>query len=174
MRSKMWRMRMRTMTSLIKIRLKITPQEQVDFFLFPWRWGKGVLLEDNDEVLRGAVQFFFWVNLGFLPNPLAPPPPPRTLGHQQLKFFWCLFCILGYSKHIIFSWKSPIFWVKRVGTGTPPSPLIWILSQVYPKFDRLFLAHFLGGPINYWIDEILPPHLCTMCFITFMDSSKAN
>ena len=42
-----------------------------------------------------------------------------------------------------------IFWVKRVGTGTPPSPLIWILSQVYPKFDRLFLAHFLGGPINY-------------------------
>ena len=102
-------------------------------------------------------------------------PPPQTLGHQQpKKNFWCLFCILGYSKHIIFSWKSPIFWLKRVGTGAPPPPLIWILSQVYPKFDRLFLAHFLGGPINYWIDEILPPHLCTMCFITFMDSSKAN
>ena len=34
---------------------------------------------------RGAVQFFFWVNLGFCPNRLDPPPPPRTLGHQQLK-----------------------------------------------------------------------------------------
>ena len=104
-----------------------------------------------------------------------PAPPRQKLGRPKLKKkCWCLFCILGYCKHIIFSWKSPIFWVKRVGTGTPPSPLIWILSQVYPKFDRLFLAHFLGGPINYWIDDILPPHLCTMCFITFMDSSKAN
>ena len=48
---------------------------------------------------------------------------------------------------------------------------IWILSQVYPKFIpslTAFFPHFLGGPINYWIDEILPPHLCTMCFITFI------
>ena len=128
---------------------------------------------DCNRYIRGAVRKKFGETWDFVPTGLTPPP--RTLGHQQLKKkFWCLFCILGYSKHIIFSWKSPIFWVKRVGTGTPPSPLIWILSQVYPKFDRLFLTHFLGGPINYWIDEILPPHLCTMCFITFMDSSKAN
>ena len=131
------------------------------------------LATDADQ-LRGAVQKNFGANLGFCPNRLGPPPSPNVGTPTTQKKIWCLFCILGYSKHIIFSWKSPIFWVKRVGTGTPPSPLIWILSQVYPKFDRLFLAHFLGGPINYWIDEILPPHLCTMCFITFMDSSKAN
>ena len=107
----------------------------------------------------------------FVPTGYTLPP---NIGIPKKGRKKCLFWILGYSKHIIFSWKSPFFWVKRVGTGTPPSPLIWILSQVYPKFDRLFLAHFLGGPINYWIDEILPPHLCTMCFITFMDSSKAN
>ena len=27
-------------------------------------------------VVRGAVQFFFGVNLGFCPNRLDPPPPP--------------------------------------------------------------------------------------------------
>ena len=35
----------------------------------------------------------------------------------------------------------------------------------------------LSGLCACWtlsFDEILPPHLCTMCFITFMDSSKAN
>ena len=26
-------------------------------------------------------------------------------------FFWCLFCILGYSKHFIFSWKFSFFLV---------------------------------------------------------------
>ena len=36
-------------------------------------------------MVRGAVQTFFWANLGFCPNRLDPPPPPRTLGHQQLK-----------------------------------------------------------------------------------------
>ena len=142
-------------------------------FEISWMWMKEN--EISKFQLRGALKPDFWKYLGFGSNQLDPRPPPRKLGHPKLiKKNWCLFCILGYSKCIIFSWKSPIFWVKRVGTGTPPSPLIWILSQVYPKFDRLFLAHFLGGPINYWIDEILPPHLCTMCFITFMDSSKAN
>ena len=26
----------------------------------------------------------------------------------------------------------------------------------------------LGGPRTSWIDEILPPHLCIVCFITFL------
>ena len=28
--------------------------------------------------------------------------------------------------------------------------------------------------VGFAIDEILPPHLCSVCFITFMDSCKAN
>ena len=32
----------------------------------------------------------------------------------------------------------------------------------------------MGGPITTWIEEISTPHLCIMCFITFMGSSKAN
>ena len=142
--------------------------------IFSYSWQNGRNRRWSDSEIRGALQTFFWVKLGFCPNRLDPPPSPNVGTPTTKKKFWCIFCILGYSKHIIFSWKSPIFWLKKVGTGAPPPPLIWILSQVYPKFDRLFLTHFLGGPINYWIDEILPPHLCTMCFITFMDSSKAN
>ena len=46
--------------------------------------------------------------LGIWPNRLDPRPPPRTLGFPQKKKK-CLFCILGFSKHIIFSWKSLIF-----------------------------------------------------------------
>ena len=39
------------------------------------------------QSVRGAVQKKFGANLGFCPNWLDPPPPSRTLGHQQLKFF---------------------------------------------------------------------------------------
>ena len=73
---------------------------------------------------------------------------------------WCLFCILGYSKHIIFSWKSPIFWVKRVGTGTPPLPphldIVPSLSQVWPPFSCPF---FRGSNklLNWW--DIAPPFM---------------
>ena len=45
----------------------------------------------------------------FVPNGLTPSRP-RTLRFPKRKKK-CLFCILGYSKHIIFSWKSPIFLV---------------------------------------------------------------
>ena len=53
-----------------------------------------LLVEYNTEIIllfwipwgtQGSRPNFFWVNLGFCPNRLAPPPPPRTLGHQQLK-----------------------------------------------------------------------------------------
>ncbi len=37
---------------------------------------------------------------------LRPPWTPTTNN-----FFWCLFCILGYSKHFIFSWKFSFFLV---------------------------------------------------------------
>ena len=60
----------------------------------------------------------------------------------------------------------------QVGTGEPP--LAWELSQLFPFFLPSLAVIFLGGPITLWIDEILPPHLCSVCFITFMDSSKAN
>ena len=80
---------------------------------------------------KGSRPIFFWVNLGFCPNRLDPLPSPNVGTPTTKKKFWCLFCILGYSKHIIFSWKSPIFWLKRVGTGAPPTPLIWILSAFF-------------------------------------------
>ena len=66
-------------------------------------------------------------------------------------------------------WENGKSWAK-VGTGEPP-PLAWKLSQLWPNFSRFPVW---GGPITLWIDEILPPHLCSVCFITFMDSCKAN
>ena len=67
------------------------------------------------------------------------------------------------------------FWgVFRLGQGNPPPPRLKIvptLAQLFP-FSRL--GGPPGGPITLWIDEILPPHLCSVCFITFMDSCKAN
>ena len=39
--------------------------------------------------------------------------------------------------------KKSHFLVEKGWDWDTPTPLIWILSQVYPKFDRLFLAHFL-------------------------------
>ena len=38
-----------------------------------------------------------------------PPPPSLNVGTPKTKKIF--FCILGYSKHIIFSWKSHTFWV---------------------------------------------------------------
>ena len=44
-------------------------------------------------------------------------------------------------------------------------------SNLGRSVDR---RNIFEGPITLWIDEILPPHLCSVCFITFKDSSKAN
>ena len=71
---------------------------------------------------------FFW-DFG----PTGRPPLPQSWDTQNKKKMM-FFCILGYSKHIIFSWKSHIFWVIGdfyvifyvifgeflVGTGEPP------------------------------------------------------
>ena len=78
--------------------------------------------------LRGAAQKFPLTNLGF----------------------WCLFCVLGYSKHFIFSWKFSFFWLGLVGI------------EVY------------WGPITSWIDEISLSHLCIVCFITFLTIYKGK
>ena len=72
-------------------------------------------------------------------------------------------------------WEKLVFWtifggVFRLGQGNPP-PLAWKLSQLWPNFSRFPVW---GGPITLWIDKILPPHLCSVCFIKFMDSCKAN
>ena len=110
----------------------------------------------------------FWTNR-------RTPPPSRDLVQKKTEFFFqCLFCILDHSEQFIFSWKFTIFWVfLGWDRGTPPPSL-----GNWPNFFRFFLPSlaviFLGGPITLWIDEILPPHLCSVCFITFMDSSKAN
>ena len=45
----------------------------------------------------------FSVKVGIL-----TPSPNVGIPQKEKK---CLFCILGYSKHIIFSWKSPVFLV---------------------------------------------------------------
>ena len=58
--------------------------------------------------LGGLSKQIFRKSWEFGPTGLTPPLPVRwdsQKGKKQL----CLFCILGYSKHIIFSWKSLIF-----------------------------------------------------------------
>ena len=46
-------------------------------------------------------------------------PPPQKLGHQKLKKL-CLFCILGYSEHIILFMKNFVFfgWDDEFGFNT--------------------------------------------------------
>ena len=61
--------------------------------------------------IRGALKLDLSKNLVFCPNQVDPHPPPRKLGHPKLKKKLCFFCILGYSKHIIFSCKSHTFGV---------------------------------------------------------------
>ena len=90
--------------------------------------------------------YFRWQIWDFVPTGLTPPP--WRLGHRQQQKNLCLFCILGYSKHFIFSWKFSFFWLGLVGI------------EVY------------WGPITSWIDEISTPHLCIVCFITFLTIYK--
>ena len=69
----------------------------------------GLLVYCSRQRLRGAVQKIFRANLGFCPNRLDPPPSPNVGTKKTKKKIWCLFFILGYSKHIIFSWKISFF-----------------------------------------------------------------
>ena len=79
--------------------------------MYSYSWSKGKVLLKWTFAFRGAPKMFPLTNLVFWTNRLDPPPPWR-LGHPQpKKKFWCLFCILGYSKHFIFSWKFSFFLV---------------------------------------------------------------
>ena len=53
----------------------------------------------------------FLEKLGILSQPGRPPPPSPNVGTPKTKKKLDVFCILGYSKHIIFPWKSHTFWV---------------------------------------------------------------
>ena len=44
-------------------------------------------------------------------GPTRSTPPSPKVGTPKTKKNWCLFCILGYSEHIIFSWKISFFWL---------------------------------------------------------------
>ena len=88
----------------------------------------------------------------------------------------------SYDIHLIIIWWSKnddneqllIIWISCVEYQMT----FWWISVDYLR-EVIALRKKLkfpvwGGPITLWIDEILPPHLCSVCFITFMDSSKAN
>ena len=95
--------------------------------------------------LRGAPQKVPLTNLGFCPNRLDPPPHPLPRGwdtDNKKNFFWCLFCILGYSKHFIFSWKFSFFglglgyigvyWAHELMRYHPPIYVLCVSSHFWP------------------------------------------
>ena len=57
--------------------------------------------------LRGTFISDFWKNLGFCPNQVDPPSSQKVGTPKTKKMMF--FCILGYSKHIIFHEKVPFF-----------------------------------------------------------------
>ena len=99
------------------------------------------------NLIREAFKANFCPKLGIWPNRLDSPLPVRWDSQKGKK---CLFCILGYSKHIIFSWKSHIFWV---------------IGDFYVIFYVIF-GEFLVGTGE-------PPPYCDN-IPTFMGISKAN
>ena len=101
-------------------------------------------------MLRGAPKIFPLTNLVFWTNRLDPPPSLEVGTPTTKIFFWCLFCILGYSKHFIFSWKFSFFWLGLVGI------------EVY------------WGPITSWIDEISPPIYVLCVSSHFWPFTKVN
>ena len=122
------------------------------------------------SLLRGA--FKKEIRLGFCHNRLDPRPPPWTLGfRKRKKKNSCLLCILGYSKHIIFSWKKitffgwlvfflvwtwdphhiatkslfcmvVVFGFKKLGLGQTPAPLVGTISQLLLIFFKGFPKHY--------------------------------
>ena len=117
------------------------------------------------QVLGEPKVYFFCQTWDFVPTGLTPLPPHRRLGHpHQKKNFWCLFCILGYSKHFIFSWKFSFF---LVGIGwdwgilgsnslvfNPVSTLEQLWLQLNPNFPSIYL----------WTLMINVCNLCTTVF----------
>ena len=91
---------------------------------------------------KGSHRNLSFDKLGLLDQPAWPPPLPGGWDPDNKKFFWCLFCILGYSKHFIFSWKFSFFWLGLVGI------------EVY------------WGPMTSWIDEISPFMYCVFHHIS--------
>ena len=102
--------------------------------------------------------------VGLLAQPANPPPtpPPRKLVHLKVKKFmfilhFRLFWAFKFSTHLTHFYTIDTFFQEnyyflegfKVGTWEPPS-------------------------ITLWIDEILPPHLCSVCFVPFMDSCETN
>ena len=75
------------------------------------------------------------VKVGILFQPAWSLPLPRTLGFQKRKEKSCLFCILGYSKHIIFHEKSNFFGVW------------WFLCDFYVIFGDFLVG--TGEPLTY-------------------------
>ena len=130
-------------------------------------------LEKNDHFIRGAFKKEEGKSWSFGQTG-GPPPPPRKLVQKigknismfilHFRLFWAIYLFMKIYHFLGFF---------RLGQGNPPPSL-----GNWPNFFRFFLPSlaviFSGGPITLWIDEILPPHLCSVCFITFMDSSKAN
>ena len=81
----------------------------------------------------------------FWTNRLDPPPTPPLLGQQKK---WCLFCILGYSKHIFFNEKLNFFgWDNDWGVQYPHE-LIRYCTPIYvlcvsSYFWRFFKANLV-------------------------------
>ena len=74
-------------------------------------------------------------------------PLPESWDSQKGKKKLCLFCILGYSKHIIFFWKIPIFLGEKGWDWGHPPPYR-DKSQKNPNSDQ---KNFLTGfPYQRW------------------------
>ena len=79
---------------------------------------------------------------------------------------------IGCEKQIwksIFTGKTWIFrkLKKKIDVYFAFKAILSILV-FHEKFHFFLVGMTIEGPVPSWIDKILPPHLCTMCFITFL------
>ena len=100
--------------------------------------------------IREALKTNFCPKLGIWSNRLEPP----TRHHPTL----------------------PVHWDSQKGKKNISIlhfRLFWAYNFFMKKF--IFLVGMTnGGPIPSWIDKILPPQLCTMCFITFLATYQSK